>query len=129
MAINFSNFANLILFVAKVYASVASRSMAVIASTLDSFLDLLSGLILLVTSRAMSKPNQYSYPIGKKRMQPVVSKLKNIYQNALIPFSTCLLILIHLSGNNSVCISNGDTRLSSNIRVRSPNPRAIATEH
>ncbi|KAJ0962729.1 hypothetical protein J5N97_027851 [Dioscorea zingiberensis] len=71
MAINISNLANLILFVAKVYASVVSRSMAVIASTLDSFLDLLSGLILLVTSRAMRKPNQYSYPIGKKRMQPV----------------------------------------------------------
>lgn len=71
MAINISNLANLILFVAKVYASAASRSMAVIASTLDSFLDLLSGLILLVTSRAMSKPNQYSYPIGKRRMQPV----------------------------------------------------------
>ncbi|XP_039126098.1 metal tolerance protein 7-like [Dioscorea cayenensis subsp. rotundata] len=71
MAINISNIANLVLFVAKVYASVVSQSMAVIASTLDSFLDLLSGLILLITSYAMRKPNQYSYPIGKKRMQPV----------------------------------------------------------
>lgn len=72
MAINISNIANLVLFVAKVYASVVSQSMAVIASTLDSFLDLLSGLILMITSYAMRKPNQYSYPIGKKRMQPVV---------------------------------------------------------
>ncbi|RRT75279.1 hypothetical protein B296_00028280 [Ensete ventricosum] len=46
-------------------------SMAVIASTLDSLLDLLSGFILWFTSYAMKKPNQYRYPIGKNRMQPV----------------------------------------------------------
>ncbi|KAK4484944.1 hypothetical protein RD792_007549 [Penstemon davidsonii] len=71
MAVHVSNIANLILFVAKVYASVESRSLAVIASTMDSFLDLLSGLILWFTSHAMRNPNQYYYPIGKKRMQPV----------------------------------------------------------
>ncbi|KAL3820895.1 hypothetical protein ACJIZ3_006800 [Penstemon smallii] len=71
MAVHVSNIANLILFVAKVYASVESRSLAVIASTMDSFLDLLSGLILWFTSHAMRNPNQYHYPIGKKRMQPV----------------------------------------------------------
>ncbi|KAK4753353.1 hypothetical protein SAY87_022151 [Trapa incisa] len=45
--------------------------MAVIASTLDSFLDLLSGFILWFTANAMRKPNHYHYPIGKRRMQPV----------------------------------------------------------
>ncbi|KAL1559909.1 Metal tolerance protein 10 [Salvia divinorum] len=71
LAVHISNFANLILFIAKVYASLESRSLAVIASTMDSFLDLLSGLILWFTSYAMKNPNQYHYPIGKKRMQPV----------------------------------------------------------
>ncbi|XP_009770453.1 metal tolerance protein 10-like [Nicotiana tabacum] len=71
MAIHVSNIANLILFIAKIYASIASRSLAVIASTLDSLLDLLSGFILWFTVYAMKKPNQYHYPIGKKRMQPV----------------------------------------------------------
>ncbi|CAA3007647.1 metal tolerance 9-like [Olea europaea subsp. europaea] len=71
MAVHVSNFANLILFAAKVYASIESRSLAVIASTMDSFLDLLSGLILWFTSHAMKTPNHYRYPIGKKRMQPV----------------------------------------------------------
>ncbi|GKB46293.1 metal tolerance protein 9-like protein [Tanacetum coccineum] len=71
MAINISNLANLVLFIAKVYASIESRSLAVIASTLDSLLDLLSGFILWFTSHAMRNPNQYHYPIGKKRMQPV----------------------------------------------------------
>ncbi|CAA0815482.1 Metal tolerance protein 10 [Striga hermonthica] len=71
MAVHISNVCNLFLFIAKVYASVASRSLAVIASTMDSFLDLLSGLILWFTSNAMRNPNHYHYPIGKKRMQPV----------------------------------------------------------
>ena len=65
----------MVIFVAKVYASVESRSLAVIASTLDSLLDLLSGFILWFTANAMRKPNQYRYPIGKNRMQPVASYL------------------------------------------------------
>ncbi|KAI9086916.1 hypothetical protein K1719_031077 [Acacia pycnantha] len=71
VAVHVSNIANLVLFAAKVYASVMSQSLAVIASTLDSLLDLVSGLILWFTSHAMKNPNQYHYPIGKKRMQPV----------------------------------------------------------
>ncbi|KAG2679583.1 hypothetical protein I3760_11G056800 [Carya illinoinensis] len=71
MAIHVSNIANVVLFAAKLYASIESRSLAVIASTMDSLLDLLSGFILWFTAHAMRKPNQYNYPIGKKRMQPV----------------------------------------------------------
>lgn len=74
MAINISNVANMFLFLAKVYASIESRSLAVIASTMDSLLDLLSGFILWFTSQAMRKPNRYRYPVGKQRMQPVVSQ-------------------------------------------------------
>ncbi|KAK4746306.1 hypothetical protein SAY87_012618 [Trapa incisa] len=71
VAIYASNIVNIVLFLAKVYASAMSRSMAVIASTLDSLLDLLSGFILWFTDHAMRKPNQLRYPIGKERMQPV----------------------------------------------------------
>ncbi|XP_030962205.1 metal tolerance protein 10-like [Quercus lobata] len=71
MAIYLSNIANIVLFAAKLYVSIQSRSLAVIASTLDSLLDLLSGFILWFTSHAMRNPNQYRYPIGKNRMQPV----------------------------------------------------------
>lgn len=72
-AIRISNIANMVLFAAKVYASVRSGSLAIIASTLDSLLDLLSGFILWFTAFSMQTPNPYQYPIGKKRMQPLVS--------------------------------------------------------
>ncbi|KAF1880924.1 hypothetical protein Lal_00022954 [Lupinus albus] len=71
VAVLVSNACNLLLFGAKVFTSIESKSLAVIASTLDSLLDLLSGFILWFTSNAMKTPNQYQYPIGKKRMQPV----------------------------------------------------------
>lgn len=70
-AIRLSNVANMVLFAAKVYASVRSGSLAIIASTLDSLLDLLSGFILWFTAFSMQTPNPYQYPIGKKRMQPL----------------------------------------------------------
>ncbi|KAJ4979286.1 hypothetical protein NE237_010066 [Protea cynaroides] len=71
MAIRISNVANMVLFAAKVYASIRSGSLAIIASTLDSLLDLLSGFILWFTAFSMQTPNPYQYPIGKKRMQPL----------------------------------------------------------
>ncbi|KAG9146627.1 hypothetical protein Leryth_014643 [Lithospermum erythrorhizon] len=70
-AIRISNVANMILFLAKVYASARSGSLAIIASTLDSLLDLLSGFILWFTAFSMQTPNPYQYPIGKRRMQPL----------------------------------------------------------
>ncbi|XP_009337553.2 metal tolerance protein 11 [Pyrus x bretschneideri] len=70
-AIRISNIGNMVLFAAKVYASVRSGSLAIIASTLDSLLDLLSGFILWFTASSMQTHSPYQYPIGKKRMQPL----------------------------------------------------------
>lgn len=84
LAIRISNVANMVLFVAKVYASIRSGSLAIIASTLDSLLDLLSGFILWFTAFSMQTPNPYQYPIGKRRMQPLVSLL----------FITCALTIL-----------------------------------
>ncbi|KAL6620372.1 hypothetical protein ACP70R_035511 [Stipagrostis hirtigluma subsp. patula] len=70
-AIRLSNIANMVLFAAKVYGSIRSGSLAIIASTLDSLLDLLSGFILWFTAFSMQTPNPYRYPIGKRRMQPL----------------------------------------------------------
>jgi hypothetical protein len=72
-AIQISNIMNMVIFAAKVYACVRSGSLAIIASTLDSLLNLLSGFILWFTSISMRKENPYLYPIGKRRMQPLVN--------------------------------------------------------
>ena len=72
-AIHLSNAANVVLLISKVYASIVSKSLAIIASTMDSLLDLLSGVILWWTVYSMKNLNKYLYPIGKKRRQPLVS--------------------------------------------------------
>ena len=73
MAILLTNIVDIVLFALKVSASIESKSLSIIASILDPFLDLLWGFILWLTSHAMQNPNPHKYPIGKKRMQPVVS--------------------------------------------------------
>ncbi|KAJ6357379.1 hypothetical protein OIU78_005269 [Salix suchowensis] len=92
VAIYASNVANLVLFAAKVYASVQSRSMAVIASTLDSLLDLLSGFILWFTDYAMKK--QKSAPVSHWQAED----------------AAC--------GDSSFCISNGNSWTANIVRVR-----------
>ncbi|KNC47829.1 cation diffusion facilitator family protein [Thecamonas trahens ATCC 50062] len=62
---------NVVLFVAKVFAAVASGSLAVFASAVDSALDLVSGLIMFVTERAISRRDPYKYPVGRRRLEPL----------------------------------------------------------
>ncbi|KAF8779969.1 hypothetical protein HU200_002242 [Digitaria exilis] len=70
-AMKISNYANIVLLVFKVYATVRTGSMAIAASTLDSLLDFMAGGILWFTHLTMKKVNIYKYPIGKLRVQPV----------------------------------------------------------
>lgn len=62
---------NVALLVAKVFAVVTSGSMSVIASAADSLLDLVSGGVMTLTQRAMSRADPYRYPQGKARMEPL----------------------------------------------------------
>eukprot|EP00238_Polyblepharides_amylifera_P013986 CAMPEP_0196575770 /NCGR_PEP_ID=MMETSP1081-20130531/5179_1 /TAXON_ID=36882 /ORGANISM="Pyramimonas amylifera, Strain CCMP720" /LENGTH=418 /DNA_ID=CAMNT_0041894173 /DNA_START=341 /DNA_END=1597 /DNA_ORIENTATION=+ len=62
---------NMILFAAKIFCALASGSLSIITSALDSFLDLVSGIILFVTARSMRRDNKYRFPAGKSRMQPL----------------------------------------------------------
>jgi len=64
---------NVCLFGLKLTASVTSMSLSVITSALDSFLDLLSGLILFITNRIskQAKHDRHNYPMGKSRLEPL----------------------------------------------------------
>nr|AAO38707.1 cation diffusion facilitator 8 [Stylosanthes hamata] len=70
-AMRISNYANVVLLILKIYATVRSGSLAIAASTLDSLLDLMAGGILWFTHLSMKNINIYKYPIGKLRVQPV----------------------------------------------------------
>ena len=54
-----------LLITAKGIAVGLSGSLAIISSLVDSAVDLVSGVIIWYTSRAMKKTDIYHYPIGK----------------------------------------------------------------
>ena len=70
-ALRISFWANVALLCIKVFAAYSSGSLSIITSALDSFLDLISGLILWRTEESMRKQNKYLFPAGKSRMQPL----------------------------------------------------------
>ena len=69
---NLSLGANVALLGVKLFVLVLTGSLAMLASVLDSFLDILSGIVLWVTHWAETGAvDKRIYPVGKSRMQPV----------------------------------------------------------
>mmetsp|Transcript_2481 Transcript_2481/g.5161 ORF Transcript_2481/g.5161 Transcript_2481/m.5161 type:complete len:406 (+) Transcript_2481:88-1305(+) len=62
--------ANVCLLGTKAFATVITGSLVVLSSFLDSFLDLVSGLILFITS-SVARRRSPLYPVGLKRMEPL----------------------------------------------------------
>ena len=62
---------NVTLVCLKLYVAIRSKSMVVIASALDSVLDILSGSVLFVISRLQAMETRDSFPIGKDRLEPL----------------------------------------------------------
>lgn len=73
IAIRASYASNIILLLVKIYALVISGSLAMLASVLDSCLDILSGSVLFCAQRIVDEHNKYKYPIGKNRAQPIAT--------------------------------------------------------
>eukprot|EP00835_Amoeboradix_gromovi_P001432 NODE_65_length_23997_cov_0.327601.p4 type:complete len:406 gc:universal NODE_65_length_23997_cov_0.327601:21660-20443(-) len=59
------------IFVGMVILAISSKSLAILAASLDAVLDLVSTSILFITHRVMSKRNQYAYPIGRSRVENI----------------------------------------------------------
>ena len=70
-AINASFSANIVLLALKVWVSVYSGSLAVIASTVDTVMDLVSGSIVWVTARLAARAQLDKFPVGKSRYEPL----------------------------------------------------------
>ncbi|CDW56185.1 cation efflux family protein [Trichuris trichiura] len=63
--------ANVLLLVAKTVAAAMSGSFSVISSVVDSGVDISSGLIIWLTSRAVKKRDLRVYPRGRTRLEPL----------------------------------------------------------
>jgi len=60
---------NICLFGLQLFAAIYSKSLSLFATMADSFMDLLSGVILLWAERASKKSSSLKYPVGKSRIE------------------------------------------------------------
>eukprot|EP00743_Colponemidia_sp_Colp-15_P001214 GILK01001334.1.p1 GENE.GILK01001334.1~~GILK01001334.1.p1 ORF type:complete len:383 (-),score=64.49 GILK01001334.1:103-1251(-) len=71
IAVNGSLMLNVALFCLQITAAVSSSSDSIIATAVDSFMDVLTGLVLVLASHSRHKKDYWKYPAGKARMEPV----------------------------------------------------------
>lgn len=63
--------ANAILLAGKIAVIVLTSSLSVLASLVDAALDLLSTAIVWTTTKLIQHHDQYSYPVGRRRLEPI----------------------------------------------------------
>ncbi|KAI8624664.1 hypothetical protein F5Y19DRAFT_467645 [Xylariaceae sp. FL1651] len=63
--------ANLLLLAGKIAIIIRVSSMSVLASLVDAVLDFLSTIIVWITTVLISRQDQYNYPVGRRRLEPL----------------------------------------------------------
>lgn len=63
--------ANVLLLLGKIAVIVLTDSLSVLASLVDAALDFLSTAIVWATTFLIQRQDQYAYPIGRRRLEPV----------------------------------------------------------
>lgn len=71
VAIYINLVANILLLIGKVAVIILTDSLSVLASLVDAILDFLSTAIVWVTTYLIQRQDQYAYPIGRRRLEPV----------------------------------------------------------
>ncbi|KAK5112661.1 hypothetical protein LTR85_011172 [Meristemomyces frigidus] len=71
LAIRINMLANFVLLVMKCVVAALTNSVSVLASLVDAALDFLSTAIMWVSTYLIENSDQYGYPIGRRRLEPV----------------------------------------------------------
>lgn len=71
IAIYVNFIANLVLLLGKIAVVISVPSVSVLASLVDAALDFLSTIIVWTTTTLIARQDQYRYPVGRRRLEPV----------------------------------------------------------
>lgn len=71
IAIYINLLANAVLLAGKIAVIVLTSSLSVLASLVDAALDFLSTAIIWTTTKLISRQDQYAYPVGRRRLEPI----------------------------------------------------------
>ncbi|RMZ67242.1 cation efflux family [Pyrenophora seminiperda CCB06] len=70
-AVNASFVVNFCLFIIQMYAAISTGSLSLFATAADAFMDLVSSIVMLITSRMAARPSVYKYPVGRTRIETI----------------------------------------------------------
>ncbi|GME49257.1 Cation efflux protein [Neofusicoccum parvum] len=70
-AVNASFAVNFCLFAIQLFAAISTGSLSLFATAADAFMDLVSSIVMLITSRLANKPNPVKYPVGRRRIETI----------------------------------------------------------
>ena len=70
-AVNASFAVNFCLFIIQMYAAISTGSLSLFATAADAFMDLVSSVVMLVTSRMAARPSVYKFPVGRTRIETI----------------------------------------------------------
>ncbi|KAH3914941.1 hypothetical protein HBI56_017640 [Parastagonospora nodorum] len=70
-AVNASFTVNFFLFIIQMYAAISTGSLSLFATAADAFMDLVSSVVMLTTSRMAARPSVYKYPVGRTRIETI----------------------------------------------------------
>ncbi|CAG8981694.1 hypothetical protein HYALB_00006567 [Hymenoscyphus albidus] len=71
IAIYMNLVANAVLLAGKIAVIVLTSSLSVLASLVDAALDFLSTAIVWTTTKMIERQDQYKYPVGRRRLEPI----------------------------------------------------------
>lgn len=71
IAIYINLIANAVLLAGKIAVIVLTSSLSVLASLVDAALDFLSTAIVWTTTKLIARQDQYTYPVGRRRLEPI----------------------------------------------------------
>lgn len=71
LAIYINLVANILLLAGKIIVIALTSSLSVLASLVDAALDFLSTAIIWITTKLIARQDQYAYPIGRRKLEPV----------------------------------------------------------
>jgi hypothetical protein len=99
-AVNASFCVNFFLFIIQMYAAVSTGSLSLFATAADAFMDLVSSVVMLITSRMAVRPSVYKYPVGRTRIETIgiimfcCLMTTVAIQLIVSPFSTYVVLII-----------------------------------
>nr|KMM71696.1 cation diffusion facilitator 1 [Coccidioides posadasii RMSCC 3488] len=107
-AVNLSFMVNFCLFIIQLYAAISTGSLSLFATAADAFMDLVSSIVMLTTSRMAARPKPHKYPVGRRRIETV----------GIILFCALMTtVAIQLIIESGRALGSGDTDSSEELHI------------